>query len=444
MLDKELSYKNIIRIASPVILGLVAQNIINVTDTMFLGHLSQTALGAGAIGGLYYFTFVLLGAGLGTGTQIIIGRRNGENDINGIRDVFSNSFYIALGLSLLLFYILHNYTTFFFNILIASPGVRENAHIFLEYRHWGLVFAYSGIILRSFFIGILRTRVLLYSTLFMSAVNVVLDYALIFGKFGFPAMGVGGAALASVIAEASDLLFLTLWILFSKNTAKYKIFHFSIADFKLILQLFKISGPVMLQYTFSFGGWFIFFLIIEKMGQTELAVSNIARSIYMVIMIPVWGLSNSTGSMVSNLIGNGRTNDVLKLIRKNITLSLSASVMVILCYIFIPEIIVNFYTPDIQVIKATVPVLYVITAALVFFSVSHIIFSAISGTGNTLYALIIESATIALYITGAYVMGVVWHTELPVVWLVEVLYFIIIGMLSALYFLKFNWKNIKV
>lgn len=444
MLDKELSYKNIIRIASPVILGLVAQNIINVTDTMFLGHLNQTALGAGAIGGLYYFTFVLLGAGLGTGTQIIIGRRNGENDINGIRDVFSNSFYIALALSLLLFYILHNYTTIFFNILISSPAVRENAHIFLEYRHWGLIFAYTGIIFRSFFIGILRTRVLLYSTLFMSAINVVLDYALIFGKFGFPAMGVGGAALASVIAEASDLLFLTLWILFSKNTAPYKIFHFNKADFKLILQLFKISGPVMLQYTFSFGGWFIFFLIIEKMGQTELAVSNIARSIYMVIMIPVWGLSNSTGSMVSNLIGNGRTNDVPKLIRKNITLSLSASVMVILCYIFVPEIIVNFYTPDIQVIKATVPVLYVITAALVFFSVSHIIFSAISGTGNTLYALIIESATIALYITGAYVMGVVWHTKLPVVWLVEVLYFIIIGMLSALYFLKFNWKNIKV
>ncbi|OQA00705.1 MAG: Multidrug resistance protein MdtK [Bacteroidetes bacterium ADurb.Bin408] len=393
---------------------------------------------------MYYFTYILFGAGLGTGTQIVIGRRNGENDIHGIRDVFSNSLYISLGLSLVLFFVLFNYSVFFFNHIISSSDIRESACVFIKYRQWGILFAYTSIILRSFFIGILRTRVLLYSTLFMSAVNVFLDYALIFGKFGFPALGVGGAALASVIAEISDLLFLTVWIFSSKRVAIYKIFHFKKADFKLFVQLIKISGPVMLQYTFSFGGWFIFFLIIEKMGQAELAVSNIARSIYMVIMIPVWGLSNSTGSMVSNLIGNGRTYDVLRLIRKIIAISVSATIIIILCYIFIPYDLVSLYTPNEDLIKATVPVLYVITVAIIFFSFSHIIFSAISGTGNTLYALAIETATIVLYIGGAYVMGIILNKELPVVWLVEVLYFIIIGMLSALYFWKFNWKNIKV
>ena len=74
------TYKHIWKISGPIILGLVAQNLLNVIDTIFLGRVGEVALGAGAIGGLFYLAVVMLGIGFGTGTQILIGRRNGEKN----------------------------------------------------------------------------------------------------------------------------------------------------------------------------------------------------------------------------------------------------------------------------------------------------------------------------------------------------------------------------
>lgn len=428
----------------PIILGLVAQNIINVTDTIFLGHLSQVALGAGAIGGLFYFSFIILGAGLGTGTQIIIGRRNGENDSLGVQKTFTNGMYIALIMSSLLLLLLICCAPFFLGYIVSSENILTEAAVYVNYRKWGIIVAYISIILKSLFIGTLKTKVLIYSTLFMSAVNVFLDYALIFGAFGFPELGVGGAAIASVIAECSDLLFLLVWLGFSKSHNTLKLFRFYKPDIKLSLQLFKISYPLMLQYFFSFGGWFFFFLIIEKIGETELAVSNIVRSFYMVIMIPVWGLSSATNSLVSNLIGSGNRNHVGSLLKRMTLLSVTATVIIVLMYSFIPEIVIGFYTNDALLISASIPVLRVISFSVILFAASYIIFSGVSGTGNTMYAFLIEAVTIVVYVVATYWFGIVLKTSLAVVWFSEVFYFIVLGGLSVIYFKKFNWKKIKI
>ena len=422
----------------------MAQNIINVTNTIFLGHLSEVALGAGAIGGLFYFCFIILGAGFGIGVQIVIGRRNGENNIPGINKIFFNSLYVAALLSLILFIVLYFYSNLFLKTIISSEKVFAETCIYINYRKWGLFFAYISIILRSFFIGTLRTNVLIYSTLLMSAVNIFFDYSLIFGNFGFPQLGVGGAAIASVIAETSDIIFLTTWIFFSHSISKFKLFKFPKPDYKSILQLMKLSYPMMLQYFLSFGAWFVFFVIIEKIGELELAVSNVIRSFYMVIMIPVWGLGSATNSMVSNLMGNKQSDKVIKLIKKMIILSLTATCIIVLSYIFIPEKVMRFYSKDVLLIKAAIPVLYVISVTIIFFSVSYIIFCAVSGSGNTLYAFFIEAVTIALYVSFAYLTGIVFKQKLFIVWSVEIVYFIVLGLLSYIYFIKFKWKNIEI
>jgi len=443
-LKTEITLKNILIITLPIILGLVAQNIINVTNTIFLGHLSEVALGAGAIGGLFYFCFIILGAGFGIGVQIIIGRRNGENNFAGINKIFFNSLYVAALLSILLFIILYFYSDIFLKSIVHSERVFAETSCYIHYRQWGLFFAYISIILRSFYIGTLRTKVLIYSTLLMSVVNIFFDYSLIFGNFGFPQLGVGGAGIASVIAEISDIIFLTGWIFMSGSISKFKMYKFPKPDIQSILYVMKLSYPMMLQYFLSFGAWFIFFVIIEKIGELELAVSNVVRSFYMVIMIPVWGLGSATNSMVSNLMGNKQADKVTLLIKKMIILSLSATVIIVLSYIFIPEKIMGFYSKDVMLIKASIPVLYVISVTIIFFSVSYIIFSAVSGSGNTMYAFFIEAITIALYVSFAYLTGIVFKQKLFIVWSVEIVYFIVLGLLSYIYFIKYKWKNIEI
>ena len=84
MTKTQITYNRIWQVAYPIILGSIAQNILNFTDTVFLGRLGEIALGAGAIGGLFYLAVIMLGLGFGTGAQIIIARRLGEGRFSDI------------------------------------------------------------------------------------------------------------------------------------------------------------------------------------------------------------------------------------------------------------------------------------------------------------------------------------------------------------------------
>ncbi len=100
-------------------------------------------------------------------------------------------------------------------------------------------------------------------------------------------MGIQGAALASVIAEASSTVFLFIATRTALDPIKYALFKFAKPDLKVIRRVLGLSVFIMLQYFISMAAWFTFFLIIEKLGEQELAASNIVRSAYMILMIPV-------------------------------------------------------------------------------------------------------------------------------------------------------------
>lgn len=142
----------------------------------------------------------------------------------------------------------------------------------------------------------------------MAIVNVILDYAMIFGHFGFPEMGIKGAAIASVIAEASSILFFLIYTYITVDLKKYGLNRFRFLRPQLLMRILSISCFTMLQYFLSMATWFVFFIAVERLGQRELAIANIVRSIYIVMLIPVNALATTTNSLVSNAIGAGAYN----------------------------------------------------------------------------------------------------------------------------------------
>lgn len=117
------SYSHILHIALPIILGGLAENIINVTDTAFVGRLGETALGAVGIGGLYYYTFVLIAVGLSQGAQILIGRRNGEKSYGEASALLDNALYAFTWIGIMLFLVLQVLSPVLLKLLIKSPEV---------------------------------------------------------------------------------------------------------------------------------------------------------------------------------------------------------------------------------------------------------------------------------------------------------------------------------
>lgn len=212
-------YRNIWKIAYPIILGSVAQNIIALTDTAFLGHLSEVALGAAAIATIFYFAVVMLGWGFGLGTQIVIARRFGEGNYERVGKTFDHALYFLLILAVLLLGFMQIQAPPILKGIVQSDAIFQASTDYISVRAWGILFACVNLLFRAFYIGIAKTKVISWSTAFMAIVNIFLDYALIFGEFGLPEMGIKGAALASVIAEACVLVFFW-YILLEKLRSK--------------------------------------------------------------------------------------------------------------------------------------------------------------------------------------------------------------------------------
>ena len=415
-----------------------------VIDTAFLGRVSEITLGAAAIGGVFYLCMVMFGTGFSIGAQIMIGRRNGQGKLKDIGQIFDTSIGVLLLIVFLLWLFLQYPGPKLLTYIINSEAVLEESLKFINFRKYGLLFGFLVLGFNALYVGNTQTQVLSLSTLVMASINIVLDYILIFGKYGFPEMGISGAALATNIAEFVTFLFYVFWVLKTNDVRKYSLFQFRIPHIDLLKRLLSVSVPVMFQYFFSFAAWFVFFLIIEQIGETALAASNITRSIYMVLMIPVWGLSAAVNTMVSNTIGNNKPEWVLPIITKVFFTGLICNVLLVQVLVFMPLPIIRFYTQDPGLIEATLPLLKVISVALIAFSFGMILFNGLSGTGKTLLALKIEIFSITLYLIATLFIAIVLQATVEVVWLVEILYFSLMGLFAFWALKRGKWKELDL
>jgi len=437
------SYKEIVKMAMPVIFGAFAMTLVNITDTAFLGRIGETELGASAVGGILYFVFAMIGVSIGTGTQIIISRRKGENNDSSIGQIFDQSIIILFITGLVLFVFLKWIAPPLLPLILNQPELVESTREFLAYRSYGIFFILTATAFRSLFVGIALPKIYGTYSFLMAGINIVLGYAMIFGNWGFPKMGIAGAGLASSIAELLSLLFIWGYTFLNKGLKQYKVFKFESFKKELTIKIFELSSPIIVQNLLSMGAWFLFFVFIEKIGSHELAISNIVRGAYMISMTPFWGFSVAANSMVSNVIGQGKKEEVLGLVQKIIKLTLVVSILMIVVNLIFPVQILSIFTNDIKLINDSMGCLQIVDIALIFFGFAIVSINAVSGTGATKVALYIEIAAIFIYILYAYLMTFVFKGTVEMVWFSEVLYWLFAGVVCYWYIRSGTWKKLK-
>ena len=180
---------------------------------------------------------------------------------------------------------------------------------------------------------------------------------------------------------------------------KYALSQFRSFDVKLLRRVLDISIFTMLQYFISLSTYFMLFVAVEHLGQRELAVANIVRSVYIVLLIPVNSLSTT---------------------------------------------ILSVYTNDVTLIQASIPSLYVISGALLIGAVANIVFNGVTGTGNTRSAFVMELATLVFYTLFIYVVGMRLHMPVAICFMTEVVYYTGLLVASVIYLKKASWQNKKI
>jgi len=438
------TYSQIGKISYPIFLTVLVQNLIQAIDTAFLGHVGEVELGASAIGGIFYIAIFVVIFGFSIGAQILIGRRNGEKNYNKIGEIFFFGTAFLLVIALLIFCFIIFFSESILSKLLSSKNVLRASTEYLDWRIGGVFFASVNVMFRAFFVGIIRTKVLTFNAILMALANVFFDYVLIFGKWGFPEMGIGGAGLASVIAEGVSTVFYIIYLLVSIDLKKYGFVGIAMKNFKIVLNILNISTALMIQYFLSLSTWLFFFLVIEGMGEASLAISNILRSVYVIVGIPTFALSATASTLVSNSIGAGKSNEVISLMKKIAFLSFGISfVLAFILYLF-PELVLSIYTSNPELIKSSLPSFNVVLLVLLTYSVGNIIFQSVSGTGNTRSALMIECLVLVIYAIWIWVVAIQLKAPLVMCWLVELIYAFLLGLLSFMYFRYAKWQNKEI
>lgn len=438
------TYKGILKVTAPLVVAGIAMNLVGVIDLILVTGLGEAQVGGTGNGQLLYGLLFVVGMGFTSGMQIIIGRRNGSHTYTKIGGLFFQGLYFVLAFSLVLFMFIQLMIPSLLDTLFESKNVVEFATIYMKTRGWGILFTLSNLLFIGFFVGITKTKILGYFTPFISALNIGLDLALINGYGPFPELGVQGAALASVISEGAGTLLFIIYTIKYVNLDKYNLSKFLPFNWEQTKTIFEVAMPIMVQNIVSIGAWFTFFVFVESLGERALAISQMIRGIYIFIMVPVFSLADAANTFVSNLMGEKSFSKVVPVVNKTLVLGLLVNAFFFTIINLFPNQVMSFFTNDTSVYTDAMASVRLTTFSMFLFTIGFIPFRAISGTGNTRTALLIETVSVIIYLIYTYYAAVIASYPLHLVWASEFVYFGFMILFSWSYLRWGNWKSREI
>ncbi|HEX6332885.1 MAG TPA: MATE family efflux transporter [Flavisolibacter sp.] len=443
-LQFDTGYRQILKIALPIGLALLVPQLNYLINNIFLGRFSREALATGSITGVYYLIFAGIGFGLNNGLQSLISRRAGENRPEEIGRIFNQGIFISMAVAVFGILVTWFVAPLIFRYTIQSPEVYEDTVEFLRIRIFGLLFLYVYQMRNALLVGINQSRLLVIGTLAEAVANVVLDYGFIFGKLGLPAMGFNGAAVASVIAEFTGMFVIYLVIRNRGISKRFSLFGRVRYNREITGKIVSVSGPLAFQHAISIISWFFFFVLVEHHGEKSMAVSNSMRNVFGFFGAFIWAFASTTNAMVSNVIGQGRKDDVMKLISRIMLLSSGVAMAVFIFLNVFPEVFLAIYGQKSDFLELGIPVVRVVSFAVLLMSIATVWLHAVTGTGNGRMTFLIELVSIILYCVYAYAvlevnkMSIIWG------WGSELLYWSVLFLLSFAYMKSNRWRKMVI
>jgi len=435
------SYRQIWKIALPIAMALLVPQLNLIINNIFLGHFSEQALALASITGVYYLVFAGIGFGLNNGLQTLISRRAGEDRPEEIGRIFTQGVLIALVVAIAGIIITYTLTPFIFRRYLSAVQAEQSLD-FLRIRILGLPFLYVYQLRNALLVGINQSKFLIIGTLAEAAANIFFDYTLIFGRWGFPALGFNGAAISSIIAEFLGMIVIFAVISRQGIATKFSLFTRLHLDRARAASILKMSGPLAFQHAASIIAWFFFYVLVARnASQTGLAVSTIMRTVFGFFGTFFWALAATTNSMVSNVIGQNRREEVIGLVERITGMSVSVGLAICLLLNLFPAQYLALFRSDEAFIQTGVPVLRVISGALVLLSAGTVWLNAVTGTGNTRITFLVEVITLVFYCT--YIFIVLEVKKMPIIWgwSSEWIYWVLLFSCSFLYMKSGRWKS---
>ena len=443
--DKQF-YKTTIAIILPIVAQQLVTTSVNLIDNVMIGKLGSDALTAVTVANKIYFLYASVLFGFCGAASILIAQFHGSNNKYKCQKIMDLNLIIPVICALMFIVAMMIAPRYFLGFFSTEKAVLDLASQYARYAIWtyipyGIVFA-SLSALRS--IGI--TKVQMYIGILSVAINTILNYILIFGKFGFPVLGVEGAAIATLIARIVEMLIYFYLLLSKKYMFTISLKDMFKIDFQLLKQMFKSAIPLTINEIMFSLGMSLVFISYVRCDESLMAAVSVVDTVKQIMFILFGGLSTAISILIGNRLGANQIEEAKSNADKLLVFGFGISIVVSFIFIFIAPFIASLYNVE-QVIKDMIIILIRIkSCALPFYVFNICIYFILRAGGDTLNTMIMDSGALWL---GSVLVSTVLSVffDIPLLLLYIIVEFCdVVKSVVAIYFYKLDkWaKNMTL
>jgi MATE family multidrug resistance protein len=344
--------KAVLTLGLPLIGGHLGQIAIGATDTIMLGWYSIEALAAVTLASTYFFVLFIFGSGFAFAVMPMVAAYVAEEDETSIRRATRMGLWLSLAFGSAAMPVLL-WSEPILRLLGQGDALAAKAAGYLQIAGWGILPALLVMVLKSYLAALERTQIVLWITLFAAVVNALANYALIFGNWGAPEMGVTGAALASVITQTVSLVGVVLYIVFI--VPQHQLFvRMWRADAQMLSQVFRLGLPIGLTTLSEVGLFAASAVMMGWLGTIALAAHGIAMQLASITFMVHLGFSNVATIRAGNAYGRRDAPHMGRGAVTVIAMSIIFSILTVAVFVLYPELLINLFMQRDEPLRAEI------------------------------------------------------------------------------------------
>ncbi len=355
--------KRVILLGAPLLAGLVSEFLMIIADSIMVGRLGTEYLAAIGIASMFGELLWVIVWPMAPGTQTIAARRFGQQKKNTGKDVttlnammqktgniLDNAIIVAIVVGCVAI-VIAMFSRSILNFLLDDKTLIPKAHIYIATLKWLMPLAGIFYAIYGFLAAINQTKIIMVATIGLNGLNIFFNYILIFGKFGFPALGIMGAALGTLLAQGLGTVFLVSYVLLSKNVRSYQCLTFKMLRWNIIIDILHSAYPIIFQLGFALLIFLYFESVVANIGTLYLAVTHIVFTVFVLKRAMVGGFAEGGSILVGNSLGEGQKKEAVSYAYAAEAMAIVIGILLFAFILFFTEDIVRVFNPETELVE---------------------------------------------------------------------------------------------
>jgi MATE family multidrug resistance protein len=446
MKNSESNYRSVLTVSLPLVLSMAATTVMEFTDRVFLANYSLDAIAAALPAGITAFLFLTFFSGISAYMNVFIAQYKGADAEKRIGACLWQAIYFST-LSAGLLLALSLAAEPIFRLGGHPPAVQNLEVIYFRTLCLGGGLNVLGAGLGTFFSGRGRTRPVMFVSFIGMLLNIPLDYALIYGWWIFPELGILGAALATVFSWLLIVILYGVLIFDRHNISRFNLAGSRKLDRDLMGRLIKFGLPGSLQFTLDVFAFTFFVFMVGRLGAAELAINNIVLSIESIAFMPALGFSIGLSTLAGQALGRNDVNQAIKVTRQTIHILGGYILILDLVMIVAPHWILGLFldADTSEHFSLGINLIRIMSLYIIFDGLYMVYIGLLKGAGDTRFIMVAIGAVSLLFLViPIYVAVTFMAANLVICWWILTGFVISLCAAAGFRYRQGRWKSIRV